>query len=111
MSGVCFLCQRELPTHSDACQAAPLYQRISDLTEESCGMEDEIDEYKDASGLMVGGDPGGVTPAILREHQGTASAVIIAAKRECSRHRDADEETPCELCVALDAYLKRWPEQ
>ena len=73
--------------------------------------EDEIDEWKDASGLMAGGDPGGVTPELLREHQGMASDVIGAAESFVYAKCHDNDAAFVELKAKLDAYLKRWPEQ
>jgi hypothetical protein len=42
--------------------------RASELENENLKLLGEIDEWKDASGLECGGDPGGVTPQACREY-------------------------------------------
>lgn len=69
------------------------------------------DEWKDASGLMAGGDPGGVTPATLREHQGMVSDVVGAAESFVYAACHDQDAAFSELKEKLEAYLKRWPEQ
>lgn len=71
---------------------------------------DDECEWQEASGLMAGGDPGGVTPELLREHQGMAGDVINAAHRFMEARGD-DNASFMDLKTKLDAYLKRWPEQ
>jgi hypothetical protein len=72
---------------------------------------DEECEWKEASGLMAGGDPGGVTPELLSEHQGMASEVIGAAESLVYAQCHDQGAAFAELKEKLDAYLKRWPEQ
>lgn len=70
---------------------------------------DEIDEWKDASGLLAGGDPGGVTPAMLRQHQMMASDVILAAKAFLDARAD-DNDSFAALRDAVTDYYQKWPE-
>lgn len=74
--------------------------------------EDEICEWQEATGLLCGGDPGGVTPKLLAEHQGMASDVIVAAQRfvESANSLDGLAAKLIDLRDKLQVYLQRWPE-
>lgn len=96
---------------ADDPDTATLAQSIEvSLQYERDRLEMRDEQWKDASGLLAGGDPGGVTPEILREHQEMASDVVLAAKRFMDARTD-DNASFTELREKLAAYLKRWPEQ
>lgn len=46
-------------------QISSLEKRWNDMRGERDALEDDIGEWKEASGLIVGGDPAGVTPSML----------------------------------------------
>lgn len=72
-------------------------------------LDEEVEKWQMASGLMKGGDPGGVSPETLERHQEAASNVIREARdwldhlRTHGKGRYLDG-IPGELMDALDRY-------
>ncbi len=54
----------KMTAHMKTCAKHP----YAKLLAEWCRLDDEIVEWKEASGLLAGGDPGGVEPQHLRKH-------------------------------------------
>jgi len=73
---------------------------LGELTENLEAAEDEIIAFKEASGLTCGGDPGGVTPDMVRDHMRALGDILQAAE-------DGSDKLP----VLLVEYRNRYPEE
>lgn len=75
-------------------------------------LDDESVEWKEATGLEVGGDPGGVTPKHLREFIQEQDAKLTSAQQESLRLREAIQGARNSLATirsgkyAIDGYMR-----
>jgi hypothetical protein len=90
VSGECVECGAAEPEHMSQCDTGELIQlraeverltsKVSDLETELVGWQDRDAEWQTATGLMRGGDPGGVEPRHLQDHIQALSRLEQAAR-------------------------------
>ena len=68
--------------------------------------DEEIDEWRCATGLNVGGDPSGVDPEVLTRHQRDVDEVVCAARDYIEGRMPWGR-----LVVAVTDYDRKWPEE
>lgn len=88
----------------------PILEQLNQLFME----RDQINDWKDASGLLSGGDPGGVTPEMLREQvlmlDGIAQAAVkLVDTLDATRGKGFQDAARAldEMKVALEPYRKQ----
>ncbi len=71
-------------TCDDNCDdACPMHAREHALQDKVLELEQELEQWKDASGLMCGGDPDGVTPAAMKKYwEGVEQELQFSRERE-----------------------------
>lgn len=89
-------------------EACRLRWRITDLEAELVGWQDTVSEWKDATGLTRGGDPGGVEPEHLRAFIQKASRLELAVRAWAAKgvgkiHESVLTAEETELLAALAA--------
>lgn len=108
----CDRCGATRETHYDSAHgffsSAELHRQLNALLARALSAEqerdDEREKWQDATGLVAGGDPGGVTPALLSSIMGRFYDLEDAARRlpyqPCFARFDAAANEPCGKCPA-----------